>query len=122
RLIDVQNPSTIYAGTVADSRLTIPPASDGGKGIPISNDGGIYKSTDGAATWTAVNSGLPRLFWYDRPYAYKPINALAMDPQDSGTVYAATQGGGISKSTNRGASWIAGKGGLFVNALAVDPQ
>jgi photosystem II stability/assembly factor-like uncharacterized protein len=121
-LIDPQNTNTIYAGTVANSTLTVPPSSDGGKGIPITNDGGVFKSTDGAATWTAVNVGLPRSYWYDRPTQYKPINALAMAPQHSSMLYAATGGGGISQTTDGGATWVGGKIGLLVNALAIDPQ
>jgi photosystem II stability/assembly factor-like uncharacterized protein len=120
-LIDPRNPSTVYAGTVANSTLP-PPSSDGGRGIPITNDGGIFKSTDGAANWTAVTSGLPRSYWYDRPAQYKPINALAINPQDTSTLYAATAGGGISKTADGGATWVAGKNALFVNALAIDPQ
>jgi len=121
-LIDPHNTKTIYAGTVANPVPPGPLESDGGKGIPITNDGGIFKSTDGAATWIAVNSGLPRSHWYDRPTQFNPINALAIDPQDSSMLYAATGAGGIAETNDGGVTWTAGKNGLSVSSLAIDPQ
>lgn len=53
------------------------------------------------------------------------VGALAMDPQNPSTVYAATRGG-IFKSTDAGLSWSAATPGLpaaaFVSSLAIDPQ
>jgi photosystem II stability/assembly factor-like uncharacterized protein len=52
------------------------------------------------------------------------INALAADSGDPSTVYAATDGGGVFKSTDRGSTWTAmnqGLGDLSVRSLAVDP-
>ena len=48
--IDPQTPSTVYAGTDA---------------------GGVYKSTNGGATWSAINSGLTTT----------NVPAVAIDPQ-----------------------------------------
>jgi hypothetical protein len=45
----------------------------------------VFKSIDGGESWSAVNSGLTTL----------SVNSLAIDPQDSSTVYAATAGGGV---------------------------
>ena len=52
------------------------------------------------------------------------VFALAIDPVTSTTLYAGTQGGGVFKSTNSGASWSAVNTGLTnteVRALAIDP-
>jgi hypothetical protein len=46
--------------------------------------GKAFRSTDGAATWSEVTSGLTTL----------SVTALAIDPSNS-TVYAATYGGGM---------------------------
>jgi len=54
---------------------------------------GVFKSTNGGANWVPANSGLGL-----------SINALAIDPQASNVVFAATAGG-VYKSTNGGASW-----------------
>lgn len=70
--------------------------------------GGVFKTVDGGASWTAVGDTLPVL-----------TNAsLAMDPNDSRTLYLGTgeifgfgtnavrfAGNGIYKSTDAGASW-----------------
>ncbi len=61
-VIDPRNTSTLYAATSAN---------------------GVYRTTDGGATWSAVNSGLTTM----------KVSALAVDPQDTNTVYAGTEGG-----------------------------
>ncbi len=60
--IDPATPATLYAGT---------------------EDSGVFKSSDGGATWRAVNAGLTSLI----------VRALAIDPATPATVYAATYGG-----------------------------
>jgi photosystem II stability/assembly factor-like uncharacterized protein len=95
--VDPQNPTTIYAGSWY---------------------GGVYKSTDGGASWTAANAGLPAGLYG----AY--VQALAMDAQNPQTLYAAAlfaPGSGVFKSTDGGVSWTGT--GLQARAvgLAVDP-
>src|SRR5262249_25570683 len=74
--IDPTNFSTLYAATY----------------------GGVFKSTNGGANWTAGNSGLP-------PSPTK-VSALAIDPTNPSTLYAGTYGNGVFKSTNGGESWV----------------
>ena len=52
----------------------------------------MFKSTNGGATWSAVNTGLTDTY----------VNALAIDPATPATLYAGTWGGGVFKSTNGG--------------------
>jgi len=93
--VDQQHPLTVYAAT----------------------HGGVFKSTDGAHSWTPIGSGLTNL----------DVLAVAVDPIHSGTVYAGTNGSGLFKSIDGGANWIAMNNGLstptgaFVRALVVDP-
>jgi photosystem II stability/assembly factor-like uncharacterized protein len=86
--IDPSTPSTLYA---------------------ISPKGGLFKSTDAAASWTGV-SGIADLSF------------LAIDPNNSLTIYAATQHG-VVKSVDGGASWNAANGNLTDSCflLAIDP-
>jgi hypothetical protein len=56
---------------------------------------GVYRSTDGGATWTH-SSGIP-----DGLLGFK----IVVDPTDASKVYAAT-GGGLYRSTDAGASFI----------------
>jgi hypothetical protein len=93
--IDSQNPGTIYARAAYGSGSL------------------LYKTTTGGGSWTAVNSGLPNI-----------VTALAIDPQNSSTVYAGT-GSGVFRSTDGGTNWVAVNSGLTtlsVTALATDPQ
>ena len=60
------------------------------------------KTTDGGATWTPSAEGL-NATW---------IRAIAIDPQNTNTVYAAAHGYGAFKSTDAGASWVAVNNGL----------
>src|SRR5437762_1254015 len=90
--IDPQTPTTLYAGTLG---------------------GGVFKSSNGGGSWTAINTGLTNL----------ALRALAIDPQTPATVYAGTDGGNVFKSTNGGGNWTSIPTGAFgVYALAIDPQ
>src|SRR5207249_1155511 len=96
-VIDPTAPATLYVGGV----------------------GGVFESTDGAASWHAVRNGLP---------PYVPIFALAIDPADPTTLYAGTSNRGLYKSTDRAASWTDVTGDMVppgydvgVHAVAIDP-
>lgn len=94
--------------------------------IYVGTSGGVYRSTDGGASWNAANLGLEN-YTNSGPL---PIQAVAVD--SIGTIYAGagagvTAGvkGGVYKSTNGGTSWSVVNIGLsgitFVDALAIDP-
>jgi len=58
---------------------------------------GVWKSADGGNAWQAMNQGLATL----------NIRALAMAPQNPQTLYAGTNGSGLYRSTDAGATWVA---------------
>ena len=74
---------------------------------------GIYKSVDGAKTWSSANNGLD-------PYT----NDLQIDPTEPDTLYAATESG-IYKTTDGGKHWNRLSNGIPekmpVIDLAIDP-
>lgn len=75
---------------------------------------GVYKSSNGGASWSATNSGLP---------ASLSIYSLAIDPTNGQVIYAGTTDSGVYKSTNGGASWAqSGLGTNIVNSLVIDPH
>jgi photosystem II stability/assembly factor-like uncharacterized protein len=81
----------------------------------VSTPSGVFRSTDGGATWAAVDCGLPE----ESPGQYF-ITALALDPQHPGTVYA--WGQGVFKTVDDGVSWgaVAAPSGIFVLNLVFD--
>src|SRR5438477_3837645 len=68
--------------------------------------GGVFKTTNGGGSWSAVNTGLAASF----------VLALAVDatpsPTSPSTVYAGTDSRGVFKTTNGGGSWSAVNTGL----------
>ncbi|HEY1304340.1 MAG TPA: hypothetical protein VGF24_12355 [Vicinamibacterales bacterium] len=110
--IDPSNHSVIYAGT----------------------NGGVFKSTDGGSHWSPVNLGLPMPgSGYDNGGPY--IRSLAIDPQNTATVYAGVsffgdvlfaepRGVGVYRTDDGGESWHAANAGIENRipwALAIDP-
>ena len=73
---------------------------------------GLFKSMDGSATWSGINTGL---------YAHL-ITTLAYSPENT-TLFATTWTGGIWNSTDFGAGWnYLGLGEIYLSLLAIDPN
>jgi hypothetical protein len=93
------NPATLYFGAVVAPSRTV-----------------VFKTTDGGAHWTETSSGLP-------PSGGNSPQALAINPTNADTVYAAVTNGngtGFYETTNGGASWSRSNASFFW-ALAIDP-
>ncbi|MEM9389431.1 MAG: glycosyl hydrolase [Bacteroidota bacterium] len=113
-IMDPGNPEVLYASSFQRRRHVFTYLGGG----PQS---GIHKSTDGGATWTKVNKGLPGV----------DIGriGLAVAPSNPSIIYAiveAAQGkGGFFKSDNGGASWSKQGGytssGNYYQEIVVDP-
>lgn len=76
---------------------------------------GLFRSTDAGATWTPSIPN-PTCFYPGR------VQAVAVHPTSPSTVYAAA-GGCVSRSDDRGATWVSADVGASysVTALAIDP-
>jgi photosystem II stability/assembly factor-like uncharacterized protein len=97
-VIDPQNPRNLYAGTIAYG----------------SGSDGVFKSSDGGATWRALATNGP---------GPRDVSVLAIDPRDPNILHAA----GVSyfNSDNAGATWntpYVGQSSGDVRALALDPS
>ena len=104
-------PSVIYVGT----------GDSGPRNTVLTDEGGMYKSVDGGATWTFIGLDDTHI-----------ISQIVVDPQDPDVVYVAALGHlfgpnperGVFKTTDGGKTW---KKILFVNdstgaiSLAIDP-
>ena len=68
--------------------LAIDPKNSSILYAPSDTGAGVFRSTDAGASWTALKDGLT-----------VPVSVLAVDTQDTSTVYAGTQGGGVFSIT-----------------------
>lgn len=95
--LDPANPNVVYAGRgTYDSK------------------GGVWKSTDGGATFTEPKSGLPEA----------DVTGVAVDPKNPASVYASTEKKGFWKSVDAGVTWTEKKGPLAdkeLKTVAVEP-
>jgi hypothetical protein len=89
--IENKNPSVMYAAG------GIGPGSSG----PYT-EAGVFKTTNGGASWQQIDSGLPD----------PAVDALWMDQSNPSTLVAGTFSGGIFQTTNAGSSWTATGGTL----------
>lgn len=104
-IIDPSDASILYLSTGIFDREAS--NSDCATGVGGAGGVGILKSTNGGATWSAVNNGLADLY----------VGALRMHPTNSQILYAATGNNacsgayeeamvsGLFRTTNGGASW-----------------
>ena len=88
-LIHPTNPNIIYVGT-GDR--------DGADATGV----GVYKTTDGGATWDAMNTGMTNA----------TVGMMLMHPSDPNNILAATKSG-IYKTTNGGLNWTLKQSGDF---------
>ncbi len=87
-------------------------------GVYLRFFGDIYKTLDTGVTWERIESNLP-----------DAVNAIAIDPVSSATIYAGTirlvlsESIGVLKSTDSGSNWFpmnSGLGGLSVAAICIE--
>lgn len=83
-MVAPQAPDTVYAGTTQ----------------------GLFKTTDGAFSWTRIGAALPDQF----------VSWLVIDPTDSQTLYVAGREG-LAKSRDGGATWHTRNAGLASHNL-----
>jgi photosystem II stability/assembly factor-like uncharacterized protein len=96
--LDPGNPEVIYAGT-----------GEGSFNIDAAQGRGVMKSTDGGATWTFG------------PAFSSFVNRLAINPNDTGIIYAATRNG-VFRSTDGNISWKAVLSNHNCTDLSLDPS
>lgn len=121
-VIDPVTPSTLYLGTTTNWNASL------GGSIPTMENG-VFKSTNGGATWVHSSNGLPR--FAGAGSTHYDVLALAINPGNTQILYAGATSfevtgsvGSVYKSTNGGANWFeasTGIAGQDVRALFVDP-
>lgn len=121
-IVDPNNPQVLYAGTFLGRDLGSP--------IEPTVNNGLFKSTNGGATWSHSSNGLPRVGGPSS--SHWDVLAIAIAPSNSNRLYASTNNflgptpsGRVYRSDNAGASWTpadAGIAGADVRALLIDPN
>jgi photosystem II stability/assembly factor-like uncharacterized protein len=107
--VDPSDSDVVYAGTITPF------------GVPSV---GLFKTTDGGASWVEANNG-----FFDRFTLAEPLDvpAISVDPSNPQVIVAGTRFSEIFLSTNGGANWtpqtIGGAGlGLETTGFARDPS
>jgi uncharacterized protein (TIGR03437 family) len=108
------------AATLPASRVSSVSASADGKTVLAATLGGVYRSSDGGATWSLANTGLP-----------SSGLAIAVDPSTPNRACVIVASGAIFRTADGGSSWkasdisitaIAPGNAIQFAGLAVNPQ
>jgi len=116
-LMDPNNPDVLYAA-MWEHRRTAWDFNSGGSGS------GLYKSTDGGATWNTIHNGFPE--------GILGRIGIAIAPSNSNRVYAVIESEtdkGLYRSDDAGASWTKTNGDFsltvrpfYFSRIVVDPK
>ena len=112
--IDPNDPDVIYAGTGPRKIVS-------GSAVPV----GLFKSTDGGASWVLLGSGYPAGNTGNAATTFGTapaiINSMIVDPANSSVLYLAASTG-VWRSGNGGLNWTLGTGsdGGDVRSLVLD--
>jgi photosystem II stability/assembly factor-like uncharacterized protein len=85
---------------------------------------GVLKSTDRGAHWTQINGNLPPVST-SSGLIWPLIRSVVVDPSQPSTLYIATSGNGIFRSTDGGTTWIPASSGMrsaYVSCLSISPS
>ena len=114
-------PDTIYAATTRG--VVGVSAVNGGSAslIPGAAPWGLYKSTDGGATWTFLHDGAATAAQCDTvaealatgsPCSVRGVRRVVVDPSNPDVVYAGSYSRGVWRSNDAGATWTQIKNSL----------
>jgi hypothetical protein len=128
--VEPGDPFTIYAATTR-AVLGVSSVSGGAASlIPGAAAWGLYKSTDGGATWTFLHNGSPLASQCDTVAeasaglvcSLRGVRRVALDPTDPNIVYAGSYGRGVWRSPDGGATWTQIKASLNAANANMRPE
>ena len=111
--IDPSNSQTIYASSTRAVRGISATTAGAVTVIPGAAQWGVYKSTDGGATWQFVHNGSANAAACSvngdstdtSGCSPRGVRRVAIDPNDSDTIYAGSYARGVWRSVDAGATW-----------------
>jgi hypothetical protein len=125
------DPNTIYVGTTTALRGQSSVCCNGvTRPIPGAAQWGLYKSTDGGATWTFIHNGAASaasctgsITQYNNLGVCSPrgVRHVVLDPNDPETIYAGSFSRGVWRSNDGGATWTQIKASLNTALVSTRP-
>ena len=125
-------PNTIYVATTRGVRgISSVTGGAVATAIPGAAAWGLYKSTDGGATWTFLHNGAAAAAACDTvaeaiapgsPCSFQGVRRIALDPSNPDTVYAGSYARGVWRSTDAGATWTQIKPSLNAADTSMRPE
>ena len=125
-------PNTIYAATTTALRGMSEVCCSGvTRPVPGADKWGLYKSTNGGATWAFIHNGSANaaactgdLAEYNNGGACSPrgVRSLALDPTNPEIVYAGSYARGVWRSPDGGATWVQIKPSLNAAVITTRPN
>ncbi len=131
-LIKPGSPNTIYAATTTALRGMSEVCCSGvTRPVPGAAKWGLYKSTDGGASWSFIHNGSANaadctgsLAEFQNAATCSPrgVRSLALDPSNPEIVYAASYARGVWRSPDGGATWAQIKPSLNAAVIQTRPN
>jgi hypothetical protein len=123
------DPNTIYAATTRGVRGVSSVSGGAASLTPGAPPWGLYKSTDGGATWTFLHDGTPLATDCDTlaesaggVCSLRGVRRVALDPVNPDVVYAGSYGRGVWRSPDGGATWTQIKASLNAADANMRPE
>jgi hypothetical protein len=126
------SPNTIYAGvTTALRGMSSVCCSGITRPVPGAGKWGLYKSTNGGASWSFIHDGSTNVAdcvgditeWNNgRTCSPRGVRSLALDPSNPEIVYAASYARGVWRSPDGGATWVQIKPSLNAAVIQTRPN
>ena len=126
--LNPNNPKIVYAGSTRGVRGVSSVTGGGVTLIPGAAIWGLYKSTDGGATWSYIHNGAAAvcpqtpttIAGNTTPCSARGLRRVVIDPGNANIVYASSYGRGVWRSTDGGATWTQIKTPLIPLAAATN--
>jgi hypothetical protein len=126
------SPGTIYAGvTTALRGMSSVCCSGITRPVPGAGKWGLYKSTDGGASWAFIHNGSTNVAdcvgdlteWTNlRTCSPRGVRSMALDPSNPEIVYAGSYARGVWRSPDGGATWTQIKPSLNAGIIQTRPN
>jgi hypothetical protein len=123
------NPNVLYVGITRGVRGINSTDGGGVSLIPGAAQWGLYKSSDGGATWTFIHNGAATTSpcsladsGNGTPCSPRGVRRVVVDPSDPNTVYAGSYARGIWRSNDAGATWTQIKASLNSASNVTRPE